>query len=194
MAFINCFDLKNIIFAPGSRLKSLAYNSFCCLDNLIINNENFVRREDGVVISLNPPGIVFVPKHLTEFDVGSDVEVIYSNAFCESSIESLILPKSLKKIEFGAFNHSKLSSVTFLELNIDYFKFPIVKEGLDIYTISSEIRKIEFPSNFNPSKIDYNFLFKCKRLREVICPASSLQALASIYLNECVKIKVIEDQ
>lgn len=143
MAFNNCFDLKNIIFAPGSRLKSLAYNSFCCLDNLIINNENFVRREDDVVISLNPPGIVFVPKHLTEFDVGSDVEVIYSNAFCESSIESLILPKSLKKIEFGAFNHSKLPSVTFedgaeldyissgafLELNIDYFKFPIVKEA-----------------------------------------------------------------
>lgn len=85
-AFIDCATIRVIEFAEGSRLRSLAFNSFFVLHNLIINNENFVKREDVVVISLNPRGIVFVPKELTEIEIDPGVEVIYSRVFsCKES-------------------------------------------------------------------------------------------------------------
>lgn len=97
-------SLRNIKFSTGSQLKYLGFNSLRRVKSLVINKDNFITKENVVVMSLNPRGIVFVPKELTELEIDSDVEVIYSFAFWKSRIRSLKLPKSLKKIYLGSLS------------------------------------------------------------------------------------------
>lgn len=97
-AFKYCEKLEVIEFSSGSNLKSIGFSAFYHLTDLIITNKNFVKDVNGVVMSLNPRGIVFVPQSLTELQINSDIEIIYSYAFNESQIKSLSFPMSLKKI------------------------------------------------------------------------------------------------
>lgn len=138
-------------------------------------------------MSLNPRGIVFVPKHLNEIEIESGVEVIYSYAFFESNIKNLSLPRSLKKIRKLAFGLSNITSISFEKgTELDYIdmssidtmkakslKLPLIKEMRSDYKIKN-IKTIEFPSNFKPKKIG-KFIFS--NLKKVACPRSSLQTL-----------------
>lgn len=90
--FFNCFDKPEIIFSPGSKLKKLGFKAFEYLKSLRIDNENFHTTESGVVMSNNPRGIVFVPKHLTSLTIDPGIEVIYSCAFYKSNINQLFFP------------------------------------------------------------------------------------------------------
>lgn len=114
-AFLFCSSLMIIKFQPGSKLKSIGINTFYELIDLIINNEHFIKRSDGVVMSCNPPGIVFVPSHLTKLEVDYGIEFIHSFSFYRSKIKSIRFPSSLKKIGMYAFNDRELISITFEE-------------------------------------------------------------------------------
>lgn len=207
-AFSYCKHLKIIEFESGSMLKSLELDSLWKLEDLIINNESFIKREDGVVLSQNPPGIVFVPKHLTELEVDSGIEVIYSNAFYKSSIKKIRLPKSLKKIKERSFMKTKIKYITFedgteldfIEGEAFYYskfqnlKLPLVKDLLDSFSLECCVKSIEFPPNFNPSNIDDYSISSCFELETIICPASSLYALAQMGFEEQIKVLIVEDQ
>lgn len=52
--------IRNIEFAEGSRWKPLTSNAFYRPEDLIINNENFIKSENKVIMSKNPRGIYFV--------------------------------------------------------------------------------------------------------------------------------------
>lgn len=201
-AFFCCMKLKIIEFAPGSKLKSLGFRSLNILEDLII------KREDGVVISQNPPGIVFVPKHLTELEVDTDIESIYSYAFYESNIKNIKLPKSLKKIMNESFLNSKIENITFEEgtelkyikrgafshSRIQNLKLPLVKSLLEEFSLECSAKLIELPPNFSPSIVDEFTLSGCFKLETIICPASSLQFLAQNILSDTIKVLIVEDQ
>lgn len=61
-AFRSCSNLDVIEFVEGSKLNHIRYNALPKLKDLIINNENFVKMDNGVVMSRNPCEIVFTPK------------------------------------------------------------------------------------------------------------------------------------
>lgn len=73
---------------------SIGSQAFYELEDLIINNEHFIKRSDGVVMSCNPSGIVFVPSQLIKLKVDYGVEFIQS-------------------FLFHAFDNSELISITF---------------------------------------------------------------------------------
>lgn len=198
------YSIVTIEFSAGSRLKYLGLNSLPNLNNLIINNENFVTLDNGVVMSLEPRGIVFVPRDLTELEIDPDVEVIYSYAFCNSNIETLKLPKRLKKIGEYAFENAKVSYLTFDEIELDYvdkhafsgtnfrhFKFPLIKGEIKENFEFGESEIIEFPPNFN---------FKCYELpndyskKKIICPRSSIQVVAEHIYDYDDTPEIIEDK
>lgn len=136
------------------------------MKDLIINNENFKKDDNGVVFSINPRGIVFVPRELSYLAVASGIEVIYSNAFRCSDIKTLSLPKSLKNICNSAFIGSKIESVTFEEgteldsiskyslsaENISNLKIPQIKEKIGYQNFPS-LKTLELPPNFRPKII-----------------------------------------
>lgn len=202
-AFEYAYNLKIIEFEEGSKLKSLAFDSLPVLEDLIINNENFVKKENGVVISLNPKAIVFVPRQLTELLFDFDVEVIYSRAFFKINIKKMVLPKSLKIICSMAFEEAKIESLEFEEgtvldsieyrafykSKIEYLKLPLIKRKLSGFSLEAET--IEFPPDFSPSFVSENSI-ECK-VKHVICPISSLQAMANIIFSQSYPDMVIID-
>lgn len=190
-AFRSCDKLKIVKFAEDSKLRSLGVEAFPHLENLIINNESFITRSDGVIISQNPKGIVFVPKQLTEIEVDHDVEVIHSFAFYGSKIKNIKLPKSMKRICFCAFCRSRLESVTFedgTELDfihekafsapcIKCIEFPQTKE-VNFPVTCDKCGIIKFPPNFNPKTTGKPSGDSSLR---IICPRSSLLAVVRIF-------------
>lgn len=170
--------LDVIEFEEGSKLKELNPNAFPRLDSLIINNENFVQLENGVVMSLNPRGIVFAPKDLKEIEIDENVEIINSYAFSGCPIRKLNFPKSLKKIYRGAFINSKLEEITFeegteldvidqdsfTELSVKRIKLPIIKRTAD-----QSLKGIGFIHNY------------C--VEDIVCPVPSIHAIAKICLR-----------
>lgn len=202
-ALMECKDKKIIEFAPGSRLKSLGYMSFPCLDDLIIDGENFVKLKNGVVMSLSPRGIIFVPGHLRELDIDPGIEFVYHFAFSESKIQYLSFPKSLKRITSKAFYKSDLMAIEFEEgteldyigddafdlSKIWYINLPPVKEYFSYDSFKENVYKIQFPPKFQPKRIK-DELIDCN-IRHVICPKSSISVLSHLDLNEIATIDII---
>lgn len=179
-----------IEFSVGSRLKELD-----CSAKLIINNEHFITRNYGVVLSLHQPGIVFVPESISEFEIDQSIEVIYSYAFHSIAIKDIYFPKSLKKICNRDFDSSMLRSVTFEEgtnvldsldmraLKCRYLneiKLPLIKgrfAGIEHRILS----KLEFPSSFDVTEIVkeiYTIFFK--ETPKVVCSRLSLPSVFKI--------------
>lgn len=195
-AFPSYMSYDAVEFAEGSRLKTLGFKALPNTRSLVLNNENFATMKNGVVMSMNPRGIVFVPNSLTELEIDPDIEVIYSYAFYQSNIKTLSFPKSLKKICKRAFeNSTKLKSVTFEEgteldsiskeafkgVEFKKFKFPMVK-GKISKSIDLKCHEIELPPNFSPSPKNRLFLQSCC-LMSVTCPKSSINAIVDMDLS-----------
>lgn len=204
-AFYQCFYLKKIIFNDGSRLKSLAHNAFGFLKELIINNESFVTKENGVIMSQNPRGIVYVPRKLAEINVEPDIEVIYSNSFYKSKINRIKLPKSLKKISSDAFLSSRLESIEFEEgteldsigSNAFIFsrdkeiKLPFVKGKFDLRAFGG-INVLVFPPNLSPASFKESLENPISCIKKIICPISLINALAQIDFSKDVSVDFID--
>lgn len=199
-------SIESIEFSAGSKLKSLGFESLPRLRSLIINNENFITNESGVVMSMNPRGIVFVPRELTELEVDSDVEVIFSNAFFESNIVSLKLPKSLKKIYNSAFINSNISDLTFedgTELDfIDEFAFSDTEiKHLKLPPIVGDMRNrgiyiacdvIELPPKLDSQYVK-GLSINAYSEQRVILPESSAKTASTMFFGRQTSIEIIED-
>lgn len=204
-AFQFCGYIDIIEFQEGSKLKKIGFNALGGSEDLIINNENFIKRDDGVVISLNPLGIVFVPKRLTELEIEEGVEVIYSSAFYKSNISSITLPKSIKKIYKSAFESAKLESVTFEEgteldflysysfadTNIKSIELPHIRDEVGRFVFGNSLECIEFPPNFDSSIFSKMALNCCYDIKKVICPRSSLPCVDLDHLWIQVSFEII---
>lgn len=203
-AFQGCNALKIIEFAKGSKIRHIDVNALHFLDDLILNNENYVKMDNGVVLSKNPHGIVFVPKNLTEIQIDSNIEVIFSSAFGFSKIRRINLPRSLKMICQKAFCGSQLESIMFedgteldcllefalSETRIESLKLPIITKEVG-HAFGSDLKTIEFPCHFKPDNIEQNAMSNCSI--NVICHKSTLPVIASLNPYKIRKINIIED-
>lgn len=204
-AFLYCMNLKSINFCSGSNLKSLGLNSFPKLEDLSIKNKHFINDKKAAIISINPRGIVFTNKLMTSFELDSNIEVIYSNAFKDSTITSIKFPKSIKKICKCVFNRSNLKRVDFAEGSeldliddeaffdcfIQRIKLPLIKEKLG-NALGKHLKVIEFPPNFRPNSLSSYLLLNCMDLQKVICPKSSFSSLARLNFQNDLEIEIIE--
>lgn len=212
-AFVSCVKLRIIEFATGSKLKSLGYNALHLfhLEKLIINNENFTTREDGIVISLKPRGIIFVPGRITDVMIDPGTEIIYGSAFKRSKIKRIMFPKSIRMICDSAFFDIKLESIEFEEgselesiechafngfcscTNIERFKVPLIRKEISYKAFAHKFETIEFPPNFAPEFTDNESFYHCT-IEKIICPMSSLKTVAQLMLYNEVEFEVIEHQ
>lgn len=203
---INSCSMERLEFADGSRLKYIGFSMLPTFEKLVINSVNFVTMENGVVMSLKPRGIVFVPRDLTEFEIDPDVEVIYSSAFKYSQIRSIRIPKSVKRVYEGACS-DKIESITFeegteLELagifafsftRTKSIKLPLIKGELRLMSFSG-FEVIELPPNICPKSIDHMAFSNYGLHYRIICPFSSVQALVCFEKDANRKIEIIEDK
>lgn len=83
-----------------SSVRKIHINAFSAssIDRIIINNDYFKTSADGVVYSLNPPGIVFCPYNVKMLRVPYNLEMLYSNSLQYANIDKVILPKTLKEV------------------------------------------------------------------------------------------------
>lgn len=181
------FKWAIIEFASGSKLRSLDFEAFVEKPrSVIINNENFVTMDNGVVMSLNPRGIVFVPNNLKEINIDPNIEVIYSCSFAYTRITNIQLPKSIKKIFSCAFLCLALKNFSIEEetdietLGHELFSFLNVEKGClrvggKMYRFSTDT--LELPPNFSPDHMRCICL-QYSSEQKIICPRSSILALA----------------
>lgn len=167
----NAISVWNVRFEEGTRIRSIDFNAFSArLTSLQVNNSNFRTSGKGVVTSINPRGIVFVPRNLKEIEIDQELEVIYSYAFFYSKIKNITFPPSLKKICTGAFQISEIETIEFspgtvlnyieqdaFNSSVKKLKLPLVNGKVECF-VNRNI-DLEFPAGFAPCEIDKS-LFK----------------------------------
>lgn len=173
-AFTFCIEIK---FESGSKLRSLDFMAFHIKpERLIINNENFITMDNGVVVSLNTGCIVLAP-------LGWD-ELYYIN------INNTMLPKSKNKFLEDGKHITRLYDT---KENLKLFLSNLEKDGVQIngktYGYSSET--LELPPNLSKGNFPFFFFFKSLNIRKIICPRSSLLGIIYIDLPADIRIKII---
>ena len=97
------------------------------------------------------------------FEEDSNYEIIGKNAFCRSSIQSMIFPKSLKVISDSAFAMSKIQHVDLSKTQLEY----ICNEAFSY----SSLVDILLPKTIR--KIGSRAFFECKNLETIEIPEDS---------------------
>lgn len=90
---------------------SISHGIYRKLDDIIIDNEHFIKRDDVVVVTNCPKGIVFVPKNLKNFVIDSNVEIMFSSSLFNIPINEITFPKSMKKLYLDKFE--RIHSISF---------------------------------------------------------------------------------
>lgn len=196
----------NIRFEEGTKIRSIGFHSFGKLDSLVINNEHFTTNENGVIMSINPKGIVFVPKSLENLNIDQDIEVVYSNAFYQSKIDVLNFPPTLKRIYSDAFSSSEIKEINFAEgTELDFFEknhrmlpnlqkliLPPIKDFFCFGSLFCEsIKVLMFPSNFAPKEVKFDEANEFY-IRKIYVPKSSMKSVALLGISAEMDIIIIE--
>lgn len=227
-AFCFCYSLEKVTFEQNSNLREI---KGCCFSNteikelklpssvqyidpaafekmeqikkITISGANFRTNEQGIVYSMNPSGIVFVPRNVTRIEVPQDVEVIYSNSFTGTKIKELKFPATLKVIASYAFNDSRLQKIEFAEgtelSEIGSFAFdqaklknltlPLITEKFDSFAFSGNtIDTLSIPAHFNPKEI--HSPFGLESLRKLVVPQSFYTKLLQV--EEYLQPEILE--
>lgn len=150
-------------------------------------------------------GIQSVPMNVTTVVVEDGVEVIPRAAFYErKELESIQLPSSIKRIEFGAFHYCySLLSMT-LSSSIQHvncsFSFcsslvsihiPSTIKKIEPYTFVQcrSLASIELPSSIE--EIGEGAFSGCSSLRRVVLP-SSLKVMGALVFQHCATLEYID--
>lgn len=157
-------NIKNVIFEEGSKLMFVDVNAFYGMESLYVNSPNFKTDSDGIVSSISPRGIVFVPYTIDYVHIDDDVEVIHSFAFHDSLITYIEVPISLKIIGDSAFFHSKcvlccskgeLGSIgkNALRTSSYWVKIPAFSTKAKSKIVGSDLEILTILNNFDLNKI-----------------------------------------
>lgn len=177
-------------FNEKSKLKTLACDARPYYGFHDLNNRDFIRMENGVLMTHNPFGIVDLDRDRNEIEIEYFVEVIHSYAFVHTKLTYIKFPKSLKRICSYACSVTSLQIVEFEEgtildsidsyafhsARVTRIKLPLIKDRLDDHAFD-DVETIEFPPNFCPKFDSYPVIRKSKNLKKIICPKSSLKTV-----------------
>lgn len=159
----NSIDIKEIIIP--STLKTIEDSSLIGFENIEKininpNNENF-KVVDGCLYSIDGKKLYLVPKKQKELVIPEGVEEICRFACEWGEYETIVFPKTLKKISFGAFK---------LCQKIKELHFP---DGLEIiegraFMTNDKLFKISYSKNTQVDKyaFDYCQILTIKEVRK----------------------------
>lgn len=144
--------------------------------------------DNGVVMSLNPCGIIFVPEILTKLVIDQEIEVIYSFLFSNVTFNKLVLPKSLKKIYQRRFFSAAIDELVFEDgseldfinaffgSSIDKIKFPSIKDHLDHFYLNNSTY-IGFSPSFNLEFVCNKAGFIMNKNRKIIIVSTCQESI-----------------
>lgn len=159
-------------------------------------------------MSMNPKGIVFVPKSLKNLSIDQDIEVVYSYAFNGLKIDVLNFPPTLKWIYSDAFSSSEIKEINFAEgTELDFFEggdnmlsnlekliLPPIKDFFCFNILFCEyINELRFSSNFAPKEVKFDEANEFY-IKKISVPKSSKRSVALLGISAEMKIKIVEDE
>lgn len=142
-----CITANKIILDNSDTIMSIACANFknnlmnLNIEYIDVNKDNHhYKTIDGVLYSKDMKALMLCPLNMTGCIIIPDgVETISKDAFCNTDIETVVFPKSIKYIEDSAFQHCvKLHSVCFNE-GLEYI-------GHDCFMGCENLTHIEIPS------------------------------------------------
>lgn len=165
-------ELKRIEFAvfDGTLIKKLflpsrvddiqpgAFLHMKDLSYLSIHSEKYQSKLGGIIFSLNADMLVFALPLLKEIVIPESVEIIGENAFSESRIKYIHLPKSVRRIEKCAFANKGLKEITFASNSM-------LEEICDGAFAETYVEKLDLPSSIK--KIHRGALYEMYELHSV---------------------------
>ncbi len=203
--YVDCILLRRIILPEG--LAKIGEGAFAYAINLEdINFPSSLRTikrrcfTDCISLNVNP---LIIPEGVEEIEY-------MSFANCKSLTGNIILPKTLKKINAGAFFQSKITECSFPEgleeIGDAAFYATCLKEailpnscqslpGSDHFALNYELEKVSLPEGLK--EIPESFVDNCIKLTEFVMPTSveiignrafwQCGALKELYLSSNVK-------
>lgn len=165
------------------------------LDTLEINNNKFVTDYEGVVHSMDPPGIIFVPNSIERITINPKCVAIYGNCFRMTRIKNIIIPPNVKTIGSYAFASSNIESITFKQgvqlehvgrnafycSNLKSLDLPIGIETIEDYAFGDY--PINIPANFKLGNHTQAEAFHGNTIRIHI---TALKEIASLQFKKCI--------
>ena len=92
---------------------SYQYHTLGYLDNIYVANSHPLWKSiDGVVYSLDGKTLLMFPRNRSHYDVPEGVETLGRDCFDLASFTSIKLPSTLSTLEYYAFRHTTISSIT----------------------------------------------------------------------------------
>ena len=141
------------------------------ITDIFVSEENpYFKSIDGVLYSKDGKILLWYPggKNERSFTVPDGVEAIGRNAFCrgeyddKSTLETIILPSSLRIIESGAFDGRK---------NLKNVSLPNNLQTIECFAFShTGIESVQFPASLK--EIDSSAFYECEYLASAHVPAT----------------------
>lgn len=177
-AFHDLKTLSQITIPDG--VKDVAYNPFCNCENLEAFYGKYASEDHRCLIK-DEVFISFAPKGLTEYTIPDGVTSICKYAFQNcTSLQKIIIPNGVKKIEQGAFTGCK---------NLLQVELPdsIIEIEERAFSNCIRLQSINIPKGVKTIK-ESTFSF-CENLSQVVFPDTllSIESLAffGCRINDC---------
>lgn len=214
-----CEDLKNveeIIVSPENKLFSSLFENCCLIGKSSIDDDNysiFYYATKDIVEILFPSYIKVISSfafensviELVDFEPDSQLTLIDSFAFFDSSLYEIKIPPSTETIQRSAFSSSSLENIVFLPKSklsfIGYEAFEstylddvVIPSSVNFISERafhcSKIHKLSFEENSNLTTLNYEVFVGCK-MKNIIIPAN-IKCISSSVFNMCDRLISVE--
>lgn len=174
-AFIGCSNLES--FTAPATLEKIGYNAFDNCTKLSDGNAIYIGKGDNSHYYF----VRLVSNSINEYTLHEDTKVITEGAFLEcSSLETVILPNGLERIEGNAFSYTEIRHIT-IPNSVTYIGFGAFRNCQKLKTIvlSNQITELSA------------YLFdNCISLVEVNIP-SSVKIINNNVFDRCYSLKKV---
>lgn len=116
-------------------------------------------------------------RSLTSCTFNDELEIIKRNAFANSNITSIVLPKSLKEIQNRAFYDSSISVADLSNIDAENCTF-----GNDLFYYCQSLSSVTLPGNMRD--IPASFFSNCRVLKNIEIP-STVKSIGRYAFNGC---------
>lgn len=180
--FISCPKLKSIHFGAG--IKYYHYWSFkqCPLEHIAIAANNpYLKMSDDrkCILSKDGTELINMPLDTLVLSVSKSVQEIATCAFTYSSLNKILLPSSLKKIDSNAF----MGNNSLVELRIPE---GVEECGIQTFYENENLLVLDLPSTL--TALEWQAIDGCSSLKKLILRCNTLmqiEKLDDILLDNC---------
>ena len=155
-AFSNCYDLRIVTFAAGSKIKTIGAQAFLMCNSL----ESITIPKTVTSIGAKAFYSCYELSKIT-FEDGISLEIISTETFSFTGISTITIPKSVVTIKEGAFSSCKNLAVVSFEKNSS-----LVNIEEEAFAWCYNLVSIEIPKNVN--SIGDDAFYCCAKIFEIV--------------------------